>query len=307
MPGLSGLVLLGLCLNLQPCRTLPTRSLADPLADYDRLDMELGGQGGQGGRNGSSGAGGCGPCEPDLCPETRGCRAGIVRDSCGCCPECANLEGQSCDPGDRAVSYGMCGTGMRCQVDPRSTEGGEEEEEKEEEGEAVCVCKEQKVVCATDGVTYMNMCQFREATFSRPDLKTRGRGPCKTVPIIKVPPLSQVNGTGRSLVFLCEVFAFPMALVEWRKEGRDVVLPGDDPHISVQSRGGPLKFEVSSWLQIEGAGLEDAGTYRCVARNNVGSVSASAVLGVLGEEELSSYLANSVSEMKQVMDEHNFH
>lgn len=52
--------------------------------------------------------------------------------------------------------------------------------------------------------------------------------------IIKVPPHSQVNGTGSSLVFLCEVFAFPMALVEWRKEGQDVVLPGDDPHISVQ-------------------------------------------------------------------------
>ena len=51
-----------------------------------------------------------------------------------------------------------------------------------------------------------------------------------------MPPLSQVNGTGSSLVFLCEVFAFPMALVEWRKEGQDVVLPGDDPHISVQVR-----------------------------------------------------------------------
>ncbi|KAM8885669.1 kazal-type serine peptidase inhibitor domain 3 [Spinachia spinachia] len=303
MPGLSGLVLLGLCLNLQPCRALPTRtpgreSLADPL-------------GGQEGRNGSSGAGGCGPCEPDLCPETRGCRAGVVRDSCGCCPECANLEGQSCDPGDRNAFYGICGTGMRCQVDPRSTEGAEEEDEEEDEEAAVCVCKEQKVVCATDGVTYMNMCQFKEAMFSRPELKTRGRGPCKTVPIIKVPPLSQVNGTGRSLVFLCEVFAFPVALVEWRKEGRDVVLPGDDPHISVQSRGGPLKFEVSSWLQIEGAGLDDSGTYRCVARNNVGSVSASAVLGILGEEELASYLAKSMSEMKQLMEAtdygHNFH
>lgn len=56
------------------------------------------------------------------------------------------------------------------------------------------------------------------------------------VPIIKVPPHSQVNGTGSSLVFLCEVFAFPMALIEWRKEGRDVILPGDDPHISVQVR-----------------------------------------------------------------------
>lgn len=57
-----------------------------------------------------------------------------------------------------------------------------------------------------------------------------------SVPIIKVPPQSQVNGTGSSLVFLCEVFAFPMALVEWRKEGRDIILPGDDPHISVQVR-----------------------------------------------------------------------
>nr|XP_040026111.1 LOW QUALITY PROTEIN: kazal-type serine protease inhibitor domain-containing protein 1-like [Gasterosteus aculeatus aculeatus] len=312
MPGLSGLVLLGLCLNLQPCRALPHpgrpapgRPSADPLPGLPARAA----RGAGGGRNGfQGGRGGCGAVRrPDLCPENRGCRAGTARDACGCCPECANLEGQSCDPGDRAGFYGTCGTGMRCEVDPRSTAGGGEGEV--EEGEAVCVCEEQKVLCATDGVTYMNVCQFREATFSRPELKTRGRGPCRTVPVIKVPPLSQVNGTGRSLVFLCEVFAFPMALVEWRKEGRDVVLPGDDPHISVQSRGGPLKFEVSSWLQIEEAALEDSGTYRCVARNNVGSVSASAVLGVLGEEELSSYLANSVSEMEQLMDatdyEHN--
>lgn len=55
-----------------------------------------------------------------------------------------------------------------------------------------------------------------------------------SVPVIKVPPQSQLNGSGGSLLFFCEVFAFPMALVEWRKDGRDVVLPGDDPHISVQ-------------------------------------------------------------------------
>ncbi|MEQ2183327.1 Kazal-type serine protease inhibitor domain-containing protein 1, partial [Goodea atripinnis] len=53
-------------------------------------------------------------------------------------------------------------------------------------------------------------------------------------PVIKVPPQNQVKGTGSSLVFLCEVFAFPLALVEWRKDGCDGILPGDDPHISVQ-------------------------------------------------------------------------
>ncbi|XP_023258389.1 kazal-type serine protease inhibitor domain-containing protein 1-like isoform X1 [Seriola lalandi dorsalis] len=315
MPGTRGLVLLCLCLNLHTTRSFPNQlpDLTDPLLDYDRLDEELGG--GRG-RNwtGTGGAEGCGPCELDLCPETRGCRAGLVLDSCGCCKECGNLEGQACDPGHRSVFYGLCGTGLRCQEDPRPAGGGgggggggEDEEEE------VCVCEEQEAVCGSDGTTYVNMCQFREAAFSRPELKTRGRGPCKTVPIIKVPPQSQVNGTGSSLVFLCEVFAFPMALVEWRKEGRDVILPGDDPHISVQvqSRGGPLKFELSSWLQIEGAEPGDSGTYRCIARNNLGSVSASAVLGVLGAEELSSYLANSVAEMKQLMDatdyDHDFY
>ncbi|KAM7415490.1 hypothetical protein PAMA_017817 [Pampus argenteus] len=294
MPELRGLLLLSLCLNLHTGRAFPQQlpglstdppvrlNLTDPL-----LDEEPGG------------AAGCGPCEPELCPETRGCRAGLVQDSCGCCKECGNLEGQACDPGDRSVFYGLCGTGLRCKADPRPGRGADEGEEEEEE---VCVCEQQDAVCGSDGTTYMNVCQFREAAFNRPELKTRGKGPCKTVPVIKVPPQSQVNRTGSSLVFLCEVFAFPMALVEWTKAGRDVVLPGDDPHISVQSRGGPLKFELSSWLQIEGAEPEDSGTYRCVARNNLGSVSASAVLGVLGAEELSSYLANSVSEMKQLMD-----
>ncbi|KAM7390979.1 hypothetical protein PAMP_021701 [Pampus punctatissimus] len=281
MPELRGLLFLSLCLNLHTGRAFPQQlpglsteppgrlNLTDPLLDEE--------PGGGWGRVGLGGVGpGCGPCEPELCPETRGCRAGLVRDSCGCCKECGNLEGQACDPGDRSVFYGLCGTGLRCQAEPRPGRGAYESEEEEEE---VCVCEQQDAVCGSDGTTYMNV-----------------------FPVIKVPPQSQVNRTGSSLVFLCEVFAFPMALVEWTKEGRDIVLPGDDPHISVQSRGGPLKFELSSWLQIEGAEPEDSGTYRCVARNNLGSVSASAVLGVLGAEELSSYLANSVSEMKQLMD-----
>nr|XP_015815872.2 kazal-type serine peptidase inhibitor domain 3 [Nothobranchius furzeri] len=248
-------------------------------------------------QNGTEELNDCGPCELDLCPETRACRAGLVPDACSCCQECGNLEGQACDLGDRSRFYGLCGTGLRCEEAP----GGEGEGEEEQ----VCVCEEQEIVCGSDGTTYMNMCQFREAAFSKLDLHTRGRGPCRTAPVIKVPPQSQVNGPGSSLVFLCEVFAFPMALVEWRKEGREDVLPGDDPHISIQSRGGPMKFELSSWLQIERAELSDSGTYHCIARNNMGSVSASAVLGILGAEELSSYLATSVSEMNQLMDNYD--
>ncbi|XP_029019997.1 kazal-type serine protease inhibitor domain-containing protein 1-like [Betta splendens] len=289
MPGLGVLVVLSLSLNLHTCLGFPSQLV--------NLDKELGGGG-----NSSQGAHGCGMCEPDLCPETRGCRAGLVPDACGCCMECGNVEGQACDPGNRSVYYGLCGTGLRCQADPRPAGGGEDEEEEE-----VCVCDEQEAVCGSDGTTYMNMCQFREAAFSKAQLRTRGRGPCTAVPVIKVPPQSQMNGTGSRLVFLCEVFAFPMALVEWRKVGRDVILPGDDPHISVQSRGGPLRFELSSWLQIEGAVLEDAGTYRCIARNTVGFVSASAVLGVLGAEDLSSFLANRDPERKLSDYNQNFY
>lgn len=36
------------------------------------------------------------------------------------------------------------------------------------------------------------------------------------------------------MIFGCEVFAYPMAAIEWRKDGVDIQLPGDDPHISVQ-------------------------------------------------------------------------
>ncbi|MEQ2309150.1 hypothetical protein AMECASPLE_035592 [Ameca splendens] len=298
------LVLLLLVLDLLTGRAAPPvqSSLPDSLVGYDLLDEELGGGRKQSGnRTGTStgGIGGCGPCDPELCPDTRGCRAGLVLDSCGCCQECGNLEGQACDPGTRSVFYGLCGTGLRCQADRRPAAGGGGEDEEE-----VCVCEQQEALCGSDGTTYTNICQLTHAAFSEPELRTAGRGPCRTVPVIKVPPQNQVKGTGSSLVFLCEVFAFPMALVEWRKDGCDGILPGDDPHISVQSRGGPLKFELSSWLQIEGAEPGDSGTYHCIARNNLGSVFASAVLGVLGAEELSSYLSSSVSETKHLMEDY---
>ncbi|XP_053727354.1 kazal-type serine peptidase inhibitor domain 3 [Synchiropus splendidus] len=235
----------------------------------------------------------CGQCDPDLCPETRGCRAGLVPDACGCCEECGNLEGQACDPAERSAGvFGLCGAGLRCQQDPGP--GGASEQDGEER---VCVCVLQEPVCGSDGTTYSNECQFRQAKFSSPELEMIGMGACRTVPVIKLHPQHQIRSTGTSLVFLCEVFAFPIAAVEWTKEGGDVVLPGDDAHISVQSRGGPRRFELSSWLQIEGAQPQDSGSYRCSARNHLGTASAVAWLEVRPSGDLSSPTSPRVSEL----------
>lgn len=175
MQGLRGLLLLALCLNLHTCRALPhlpsdrrsesplRGSPSEPLLDEGLVGIGLQNETGPV----------CGPCEKELCPENRGCRAGLVLDSCGCCMECGNLEGQACDPGERSLYYGLCGTGLRCRAGQGA--GGVEDED-----EQVCVCEKQEAVCGSDGVTYMNMCQFREAAFSKPGLRTQGEGPCKT-------------------------------------------------------------------------------------------------------------------------------
>lgn len=48
----------------------------------------------------------------------------------------------------------------------------------------------------------------------------------------------------------------------------------------LQFRGGPQKYEVTGWLQIQGVRVTDEGTYRCFARNRVGEVVALASLTV---------------------------
>lgn len=56
-------------------------------------------------------------------------------------------------------------------------------------------------------------------------------------PQITSPPYDTWNITGQDVIFGCEVFAYPMASIEWRKDGTEMLLPGDDPHISVQVSG----------------------------------------------------------------------
>lgn len=57
-------------------------------------------------------------------------------------------------------------------------------------------------------------------------------------PQILLHPYDTWNVTGQDVIFGCEVFAYPMASIEWRKDGLDIQLPGDDPHISVQVGAG---------------------------------------------------------------------
>ncbi|KAF2987815.1 hypothetical protein EK904_011060 [Melospiza melodia maxima] len=64
-------------------------------------------------------------------------------------------------------------------------------------------------------------------------------------PQITSPPYDTWNITGQDVIFGCEVFAYPMASIEWRKDGTEMLLPGDDPHISVQVRGVPRALKTT--------------------------------------------------------------
>lgn len=49
------------------------------------------------------------------------------------------------------------------------------------------------------------------------------------------------------------------------------VSPGDDMAISVVTRGGPEKYQVTGWLQVDEASKHHEGYYICVAHNKHGS------------------------------------
>uniref|UniRef100_K7FN94 Kazal type serine peptidase inhibitor domain 1 n=1 Tax=Pelodiscus sinensis TaxID=13735 RepID=K7FN94_PELSI len=213
-------------------------------------------------------------CRPEECPTPRGCLAGMVRDPCDCCWECANLEGQICDLDNTNHFYGQCGDHLECQL-----EAGDPPH---------CACRSSQALCGSDGRTYAQICKFLEVFHAHPEanLTVAHEGPCESEPQILSPPYDVWNVTGQDVIFGCEVFAYPMASIEWRKEGAEGLLPGAHPHISAQFRGGPQKYEVTGWLQIQGVRVTDEGTYRCFARNRVGEAAALASLTVLTPDQL---------------------
>lgn len=208
----------------------------------------------------------CGPCDEKKCRPPGDCLAGTVKDSCGCCFICGLKEGERCLSTE-------CGENMECRM--------RTDLPPDDQPEALCFCTKKEPICGSDGRTYANVCQLTEARYKRRDgLVALSRGPCQTAPKIVSPPEDVRNRTGRFVALACEAQGYPVPTMEWRVDRRNgkppSPLPSDDSHVAVQSRGGPSPYEVTSWLQFLRLVPEDAGTYWCVASNELGEDAAPA-------------------------------
>uniref|UniRef100_A0A663F8W3 non-specific serine/threonine protein kinase n=1 Tax=Aquila chrysaetos chrysaetos TaxID=223781 RepID=A0A663F8W3_AQUCH len=93
-------------------------------------------------------------------------------------------------------------------------------------------------------------------------------------------PLSEVTcETGETIVLRCKVCGRPKASVTWK--GPDHNTLSNDGHHSISYRYSNFDLGEAS-LKIIGVTAEDDGIYTCIAANDMGSVSSSASLRVLG-------------------------
>ncbi|XP_062583798.1 insulin-like growth factor-binding protein-related protein 1 [Saccostrea cucullata] len=207
----------------------------------------------------------CGVCDRSACPsqEDMVCKAGITRDRCKCCQVCAQAEGEVCDLPGQGNTYPKCGDYLTCVQSESNNDLG------------VCVCDYQDNLCGTDDVTYTSICKLREAQSKKGrDLKVQSSGPCKSAPRILTGPDSVTNVTGDNVVLICEAAGYPIPHIGWLFQRTDTEisnLPGDDMSVSTVSRGGPEKYQVTGWLQVEQASKHHEGYYICVAHNKLGS------------------------------------
>uniref|UniRef100_A0A8C3LVC4 non-specific serine/threonine protein kinase n=1 Tax=Chrysolophus pictus TaxID=9089 RepID=A0A8C3LVC4_CHRPC len=104
-------------------------------------------------------------------------------------------------------------------------------------------------------------------------------------------PLSEVTcETGETIVLRCKVCGRPKASVTWK--GPDHNTLSNDGHHSISYRYSNFDLGEAS-LKIIGVTAEDDGIYTCIAANDMGSVSSSASLRVLGRP-ISAFFSNLV-------------
>lgn len=86
--------------------------------------------------------------------------------------------------------------------------------------------------CHTTVITGMTLSKQTVCMKTQP--KVLKRACVLSAPQISRAPQNLTNYTGNDIAFGCEVSAFPLPNVSWKKNGSDNFLPSDDPHISVQ-------------------------------------------------------------------------
>lgn len=224
----------------------------------------------------------CPPCDPAQCDleSIAKCGAGTVKDRCMCCDVCAKTEYEMCDHPDaknpKGISYGKCGENLECRL--------REDLSDEEAPEALCYCLDDTTVCGSNGQTYNNLCGLKAASaYTGQEIRIEFNGPCQNAPVIVSGPEHVRNTTGANIFLVCEAKGFPIPSISWiwtRVDGETMNLPNDDIHVSVNTRGGPEKWEVTGWLQIMELEKHHEGDYVCVAQNDLGIVKATARVNV---------------------------
>jgi len=210
-----------------------------------------------------------------ICPvlERSECLAGVDKDAeCGCCDVCSRFEGQKCDMRNDKTNHGSCGDGLEC---------------KKNRGGNICQCLWVEILCGTDGVTYNNLCQLMAAAVrddKKDKLEVASVGPCEPGAKIITAPQYIKNTTNKNVVLSCEAIGFPTPKIVWlvkHANSKTFILPGDDDHIVTAMRGGPNKYQVTGWMQIEGLQKQHEGDYTCIATNEHNEDKATARIKVV--------------------------